>query len=55
MRPVAGLQFAQDVLHVVLDRIDGDAQLPGDLRVGVAIGDEVQYLSLAVGQDCIAI
>ena len=35
---------------MVLRGVDGDAQRAGDLGVGVALGDEMQYLALAVAQ-----
>jgi hypothetical protein len=35
---------------VFLDGLDAEAEIVGDVLVGVALGDEFQHLALAVGQ-----
>ena len=47
---VRQLQLAQHRRHVALHRLGRDPQLPGDLLVGVAPGDEAQDLALPGGQ-----
>src|SRR5215216_8106220 len=44
------LELGEDVLDVVLDRLDAEEQLVGDLLVGVALGHQAQDLGLAGGQ-----
>jgi hypothetical protein len=39
-RPSGDLQLGQDAGDVVLDRLLGQAQLLGDLAVGLAVGDQ---------------
>ncbi len=40
-------QLAKDISDVLLDGVDGDDQLPGDLRVGRSGCDEAQHFQLA--------
>ena len=55
-RPVEGLgavsraELAVDVARVALDGADGDEEVPSNLRVGLARGEEVQHLALAFAQ-----
>src|SRR6185369_1986042 len=43
-------QFLQNIVHVTLDRVDGDVEPGGDLLVAQTLAEEVNHLALAVGQ-----
>src|SRR5919108_1716339 len=45
---VLDLELHEDVRDVVLDRLRADEELPGDLGVVLAVGDQLQHLDLAV-------
>src|SRR5207302_1563846 len=47
---IAGMQFAQDVLHVLFDRAFGHDQALGDLTVARPECDQLEYFLLAHGQ-----
>mmetsp|Transcript_5017 Transcript_5017/g.18430 ORF Transcript_5017/g.18430 Transcript_5017/m.18430 type:complete len:329 (+) Transcript_5017:608-1594(+) len=46
----AHVELAVYLLHVVGDRVAGQAQLHADFRQGEALGDAQQHLGLAIGQ-----
>src|ERR1700694_115158 len=43
-------QFAADMQNMLLDRVDAEYQLRGDLAIGSAIHEQPQHLPLAYGQ-----
>ena len=49
----ANPQLAVDVAGVFLDRVYGDHQFVGDLRVGIAFADQVQDLQFTRGEQVI--
>ncbi|CAM5740444.1 hypothetical protein SBADM41S_04270 [Streptomyces badius] len=50
LHPVVQLEFAEGVLHMVLDRAVRDHQAFGDLLVREPLGDQPQHLGLPVGE-----
>jgi hypothetical protein len=48
---VAHSELLEDVLAVSLDRFHADHELLRDLLRGVGLGDQLQYLQLARGED----
>ena len=44
------LELAEDVRHVGLDRLGREMQVGGDAAVGVAVGEQLGDLALAVGE-----
>src|SRR6266536_3873232 len=48
--PVGQAKLRQDVAHVRLDRLLGEHELPGDLSVGLALGDEPEHVHLSLGE-----
>ena len=47
---VLGLQFAEDVRHMIFDRAFGQVQFVGDFLVGDSLGQHHQHFALAFGQ-----
>jgi hypothetical protein len=47
--PIGHLQLPEDVRDVVLDHLQAEEELGGDLRVAAATGDEPEYLLFALG------
>src|SRR2546421_52648 len=47
---VVDLELHQDVRDVVLDRLRADVEVGGDLRVVLAVRDQLEDLDLAVGE-----
>src|SRR5262245_14054307 len=50
LHAVAHMQFLEELGEVVLDGADGQAKLLGDLLVGVALGNMLENLLLAIGE-----
>src|SRR5215469_17861654 len=50
MRPVGYLQFAEDVRDVVANGVRAQNELVGDIRIALALRDQVEDLALALGQ-----
>ena len=50
LRAVGRLELAEDAGDVVLHRLDAQHQPIGDRRIAVPLGDQLQYLALALGQ-----
>jgi len=46
----ANPQLAVDVAGMFLDRVYGDHQFAGDLRIGIAFGDQAHNLKFARGE-----
>jgi len=44
---IVDLQFLEDVVHVVLHRVQRERQSVGDLLIGKSIGEELKGLALA--------
>src|SRR3990172_5978372 len=51
---VLGVELGHDVGAVRLDGLDADVELLGDLLVGGALGDELEHLALAGGEEVVA-
>src|SRR5439155_11155402 len=47
---VGHLELAANVRNVILDRLQADRKLAGDLEIDAALGRQPQHLALAVGQ-----
>ena len=47
---VVQVELAHKIRAVVVDRLDADVQLQGDLLCAVAFGDKLKDFTLAVGQ-----
>jgi hypothetical protein len=44
------IELAHDVQSVRIDRLEADAKMFGDRFVGVAFGDQLNYLSFSVSE-----
>jgi len=44
---VVDVQFAHEMLPMLVDRFEADAQFRGDLFVGLAFGDQLEHLYFA--------
>ena len=47
---VCGVELPVDIARVRLHRAHGDKEIPGNLRVGPARGEEAQHFELTLGQ-----
>lgn len=50
LRPIGHLQLAEDVGNVVAHRLEGEAQLLGDLLIGFPLGDQCQEFALPLAE-----
>src|SRR5215469_6548692 len=50
MRPVGYLQFAEDVRDVVANGVRAQNELVGDIRIALALSNQVEDLALALRQ-----
>src|SRR5215469_15641049 len=50
MRPVGYLQFAEDVRDVVANGVRAQNELVGDIRIALALRDQVEDFALALRQ-----
>src|SRR3954454_5491181 len=50
LRPITHIELAQDIAHIVLDRLLRQPQLLGDLPIAVSLHNGIEDVPLSAGQ-----